>query len=75
MIRTALLRLAAERAAGKTFCPSEVARELAETGWRDLMPEVRAVAEGLVQAGQLRCWQGGQPAWPLSARGPIRLSR
>jgi len=68
----ALLRMAAERGE-KTFCPSEVARALA-SDWRPLMPAIRAEAEALVQAGQLRCSQADKAVSPINARGPIRLS-
>lgn len=71
-IAEALRGMAVERGAS-TFCPSETARALA-TDWRPLMPEVRRVAAALCDAGELRCTQRGQPAYPLSARGPIRLS-
>lgn len=71
-IAKALRRMASERGTS-TFCPSETARALAED-WRPLMPEIRRVAAALCEAGELRCTQRGQPAYPLSARGPIRLS-
>ncbi|QXT41365.1 DUF3253 domain-containing protein [Gymnodinialimonas ceratoperidinii] len=66
----ALMRMAADRGADKTFCPSEVARALAED-WRPLMPEVRRVAATL----PLVATQGGDPVDPLTARGPIRLAQ
>jgi hypothetical protein len=72
-IRNALLRLATARADG-TFCPSEVARELRPDDWRPLMPMIREEAERLVGEGRLHCWQGGEPASPTRASGPIRLS-
>ncbi|MEO1704347.1 MAG: DUF3253 domain-containing protein, partial [Pseudomonadota bacterium] len=67
-IRAALLSLATARAP-KTFCPSEVARALADD-WRPLMPRVRelARAEGLIAT------QRGAPVDAVTARGPIRLS-
>lgn len=67
-IEAALLDMAARRGAGKTFCPSEVARALADD-WRPLMPEVRRVAAGL----PLRATQRGVAVDPLCARGPIRF--
>ncbi|MEO1798472.1 MAG: DUF3253 domain-containing protein [Pseudomonadota bacterium] len=67
-IRAALLSLAAARAP-KTFCPSEVARALADD-WRPLMPRVRELAkdEGLTAT------QRGAPVDAVTTRGPIRLS-
>ncbi len=67
-IRDALLALADARGAGKTFCPSEIARHLADD-WRPLMPEVRRVAAEL----PLVATQKGLPVDPLTAKGPIRL--
>ena len=65
-----LLALAAERADDKTFCPSEAARRLAKD-WRPLMPDIRRVATTL----PLSATQKGKPVDPLTAKGPIRLSR
>ena len=67
-IAHALMRLAHDRGAGKTFCPSEVARALA-SDWRELMPRVREVAATL----PLRATQRGVAVDPVSANGPIRL--
>jgi hypothetical protein len=72
-IRSALLRFAAARV-GTTFCPSEVARELAPDDWRPLMPAIREVAQRLVDSGELRCTQRGAQVSPTNAHGPIRLS-
>ena len=69
-IAAALLDLAARRGADKTFCPSEVARALAEE-WRPLMPAVRRVAAGL----PLVATQRGVVVDPLTACGPIRLAQ
>ena len=71
-IRAMLLRFAAERT-GSTFCPSEVARAMAED-WRELMPFIREDGARLVARGSLRCTQRGQGCEPLSARGAIRFS-
>lgn len=67
-IAAALMELASQRGADKSFCPSEVARALAED-WRPLMPRVRQVASGL----PLVATQRGAPVDTLTARGPIRL--
>ena len=73
-IRECLLRLAAGRSEGATYCPSEAARQLIRD-WRPLMQPVREVAAVLVDEGRLVCTQKGVPAHPLAARGPIRLAR
>ena len=67
-IAVALMRLANDRGAGTTFCPSELARELA-SDWRPLMPHVRRVAAAL----PLLATQRGAVVDPVAARGPIRL--
>lgn len=71
-IRAKILAFAKERA-GKTFCPSEVARALSEE-WRPMMPHVREAASLLVEEGRVRCTQHGRASEPTRARGPIRLS-
>ena len=60
--------LAHARGAGRTFCPSEAARRLADD-WRPLMDRVRRVAADT----DLMATQGGVPVDPVSAKGPIRL--
>jgi len=60
------------RGAGKTICPSEVARALA-ADWRELMPAVRRVADTLVQTDQITVTQKGVVVGAQSAQGPIRL--
>jgi hypothetical protein len=67
-IATVLMDLAHRRGVGRSFCPSEAARALAED-WRPLMAEVRRVAAGL----PLRATQKGVAVDPVTARGPIRL--
>lgn len=68
-IRAAL----AERGAGKTVCPSEIARRLAgENGdWRGRMSEVHAAVDALVAHGQVALsWKGHA----MSGRqGPYRI--
>ena len=61
------------RGPGNTICPSEVARALAPE-WRPLMPEIRAVAQSLADAGRITITQRGHPVRATTARGPIRLS-
>jgi hypothetical protein len=67
-IAAVLMDLAHRRGVGRTFCPSEAARALADD-WRPLMPEVRRVAAGL----PLEATQKGRIVDPKAARGPIRL--
>lgn len=67
-----ILRRVAERGPGKSICPSEVARALAED-WRPLMGPVRQAAFALARAGQLEVLRKGRPVSPEDARGVIRL--
>jgi len=71
-VATVLLDLAHRRGAGRTFCPSEAARALAED-WRPLMTVVRETASDLQNQGLIAATQRGAPVDPVSASGPIRL--
>ena len=73
-IERSLLALADARGSDKTFCPSEAARRLAPDDWRDWMPQIRAAAIRLVEAGKLRCTQRGREVDPTNARGPLRFA-
>jgi len=68
-----MLRLVAERGAGKTICPSEVARTLRSENWQGLMGEVCARAVKLARAGQLTIYRKGKPADPDAFKGIYRL--
>ena len=70
-IAQVLHALADERAPDRTFCPSEAARRLSDD-WRPLMDRVRRVAAA---QPDLVATQGRAEVDPLTARGPIRLSR
>lgn len=76
-IKNAHLQFAAERGFGKTYCPSEVARELFPEEWRSKMDLVREVADQLVTAGKLQVLQGNAVGRDLVSKlkGPIRLRR
>lgn len=71
-IEAEIARQVAARGAGKTICPSEVARALAGE-WRVLMPAVRDVAAEMAQRGDLRVTQKGAVVDARRAKGPIRL--
>ncbi|WP_041586192.1 DUF3253 domain-containing protein [Terriglobus saanensis] len=72
-----ILRLLEERGAGKTICPSEVARAVAgsetRSAWEPLMEEAREAAFSLVDAGQIVVTQKGRVIDGRTAKGPIRL--
>ncbi len=67
----ALLR---QRDAGKTICPSEAARSVASSRWRELMPTAVDVAWTLNEAGWLEVTQRGVSV-QKPTKGPIRLRR
>ena len=68
-LRAAILDMALRRGRERSFCPSEVARDLA-CDWRPLMPDLRAVA---AEMPEIRATQRGVEVDPRTARGPIRL--
>jgi len=75
-LEEAILRLLDERGAGKTICPSDVAREVGTSqDWRELMDPVRAAARRLVAAGAVEITQRGEVVDLDDARGPIRIRR
>ena len=72
----AIDELLADRAPGKTICPSEAARRLGgDDDFRRLMPLVRDVAGEMAARGELEVTQGGEVVDLEEARGPIRLRR
>lgn len=72
-VETEIARQVLARGSGKTICPSEVARALAED-WRGLMPQVRVVADEMAARGEVVVTQKGRVVRAVDARGPIRLS-
>lgn len=75
-IERALLELLDGRDAASSVCPSEVARRLWPTAWREHMGDVRAVARDLAAQGRLRVTQRGHVLDPhVPWRGAVRLAR
>lgn len=72
-IEAKIVELLIRRGPGKSICPSEVARALADD-WRALMPDVRTVASKMTAEGRLVITQQGRAVDPRTARGPIRLA-
>jgi len=72
-VRASMHELVRQRGPGKSICPSEVARAVAEE-WRQWMPLVREVAAEEMRAARLLVTQKGKPVAPETARGPIRLA-
>lgn len=76
-IAETMLRLVEARGAGKTICPSEVARELGGShpdGWGPLMQPVRRVAVRLAHEGRVAILRKGRPVDPDDFRGIYRLA-
>ena len=67
-----ILDLTQKRGAGKTICPSDVARRM-QPDWRVLMPDVRRVAADLSDQGHIVATQRGAAVDIRTVRGPIRL--
>lgn len=75
-IERTIAELLDARGPGRTICPSEAARALADGGdFRALMQPVRDAARAMVARGRLEVTQRGRVVDPASARGPIRLRR
>lgn len=77
-ITSAILKLAAERGPGASFCPSEIARQLAGPSpdqWSRLMQPVRRAAVELAQQGRLVILRKGKAADPLDFKGVYRLAQ
>lgn len=78
VLEEAILTLLAARRSGKTICPSEAAKHVANASgtpqaWQALMEPSRAAARRLVAHGRIVITQRGRPVDPAVARGPIRL--
>ena len=76
-IDSIIMRLLAERGAGKTICPSEVARAIAgsdETKWRLQMSPVRRAATALANAGKVEIRRKGRVVDPEDFKGIYRIA-
>lgn len=76
-LRSAMLRLAAERGPGRTICPSEAARAVGgdhPDGWGPLMQPARRIAVDLMKQGRIVITRKGRPVDPDDFRGVYRLS-
>ncbi len=71
-IERTIVALLEARDPGKTICPSDAARALADD-FRPLMQPVRQVARDKVARGELEVTQAGRAVDIDTARGAIRL--
>ncbi len=72
-IEASIFEKLSRRDAGKSICPSEVARDLEPERWQRMMPRVRAIAVGLAREGRLVITKKGKPVDPNAFKGVIRL--
>lgn len=72
-LEAAILTLTAARGPGKSICPSEAAKAVDGHGWNRLMPQVRATAVRLAQAGRIIITRKGKPVDPAAFKGVYRL--
>lgn len=75
-IARVMRELVAARGAGKTICPSEVARAVAgpdEKLWSRLMQPVRREAVRAAKAGEVTIMRKGKPVDPEDFRGVYRI--
>lgn len=68
----AVIRCLLRHGGGGSICPSDVARTVGGSSWRDLMAEVRAVVWRLAGEDVVLVTQGGRTVGPAS-KGPIRV--
>jgi Protein of unknown function (DUF3253) len=71
-IEAMILRIAEQRGADKSLCPTDVARALAED-WRPLLFEVRAAGRRLAEQDRIEILRHGKPIVPGAMKGVIRL--
>lgn len=74
LVAATIRKLLRQRGAGKTICPSEVARAIAPDRFRALLPLVRSVAARMVEQGEIVATQKGEVVDLKTARGPVRLA-
>ncbi len=74
VLRTAILDLC-NRRKGKSFCPSEVVRQMFPEDWELFMSNIRAVMMEMYQEGLIQVTQKGIPIDPSqNPKGPVRIS-
>ena len=74
-LRDAVLDLLGRRAPTSTICPSDAARAVGGSTWRDAMPLAREVAAHLADEGVVEVRQKGERVDVRTAKGPVRIAR
>ncbi len=78
-IEDMIVALCNESGVGKTVCPTDVSKALADVrgeddlAWRIWLPRVRSAAVGLARRGTIVIYRKGKPADPDDFRGVYRL--
>jgi hypothetical protein len=72
-MEAAILKLLKARKPGASICPSEAARALFGTGWREQMPQIRAVVNEMAKQSRIEICQKGFVVDPVTVKGPICL--
>ena len=73
-LEAALRALAIHRGRTGSTCPSDAARSVGGTRWRELMDDARTIARTLAETGDVEITQRGTVLDPTAQwRGPIRI--
>lgn len=72
-LERAIVALLAKRQG--TICPSEAARAVDPSSWRDLMEATRLAARNLAARGVIVVLKRGAPVDAVAVRGPVRYGR
>lgn len=74
VLRVAILDFC-DRRKSKSFCPSEVVRQIFPEDWELFMPEIREEMIQMYREGLIQVTQKGIPIDPiLPPKGPVRIS-
>ncbi|MCR9257670.1 MAG: DUF3253 domain-containing protein [Alphaproteobacteria bacterium] len=78
-LATAVRELTTARGSGKSICPSEAARKVAEDkgtpeNWRWMLKPLRKISQDLARDGEIVILRKGKPIAPEDMRGVVRLA-
>lgn len=73
-LESSIRALAQHRGPHSSVCPSDAARAVGSSGWRELMDDARAAARRLARSGDVEITQRGKAVDPGGDwSGPIRI--
>jgi Protein of unknown function (DUF3253) len=75
IIAVCILKVAAQRGADKSTCPSEIARMLFPDDWRKQMGAIMEVAINLSIDGKISITQKGKAVDVRKIKGPVRIKQ